>query len=71
MTKIFFALLIIHNVFLHTSGTLLNYRLVFSGYTTVSTKRGCKGKDQDVAVKSENEEDTLKIFLYFLIKCAL
>jgi len=50
---------------LHTSGTLLNYRLVFSGYTVVSTKHGCKGEDQDVAVKSENKEDTVKIFLYF------
>jgi hypothetical protein len=59
------------NVFLHTSGTLLNYTLVFSGCTVVSTKRGCKGKDQDVAVKSENEEDTVKIFLYFHIKFAL
>jgi len=56
---------------LHTSGTLLNYRLVFLGYTVVSTKRGCKSEDQDFAVKSESEEDTVKIFLYFQIKFAL
>ena len=56
---------------MHTSGTLLNYRLVFLGYTVVSTKRGCKSEDQDFAVKSESEEDTVKIFLYFQIKFAL
>jgi len=70
MTKIFFALLITQNVFLHTSGALLHYRLVFLG-TVVGTKRGCKGEDQNVAVKSENEDDTVKIFLYFQIKFAL
>lgn len=71
MTNIFFALLITQNVFLHTSGKLLNYRLVFLGYIVVSMKRGCKGENQNVAVKFENEEDTVKVFLYFQIKSAL